>query len=295
MILLIDIFNFQEIEYVKNDGDSHDSIVYAYEALNRAVASTGIYPGLAGGRHLLDGVTYSDIVIYNPTSDRDYLLSPYIAIPTTNNPIITELYTYYYLHEARINEVPALSQASPLFGRIITEDYFLKASPLLLIRFLEAYLNTEERYNRSDLKSYSYALLYHYIEHVAFFDQYVTYEQKGIAIQRANILSMSMCIDSDFSHLVNQFLRGILPFLEAEYSKQPDDFVIVTSKGQIDLSDMDFLFEAFTLLKDSERSIKNEVLSLAEGYDCHPRDPRNTNSEDTCVNMLRALKQHWLH
>lgn len=100
MILLIDIFNFQEIEYVKNDRDNHDSIVYAYEALNRAVASTGIYPGLAGGRHLVNGVTYSDIVIYNPISDRDYLLSPYIAIPTTNNPIITVI----YLLLPRINE-----------------------------------------------------------------------------------------------------------------------------------------------------------------------------------------------
>jgi hypothetical protein len=294
MILLIDIFNFQEIEYVKNNGDSHDSIVYAYEALDRAASSTGVYPALAGGRHLLDGVTYSDIVIYNPISDRDYLLSPYIAIPTTNNPIITELYTYYYLHEARINEVPALSQASPLFGRIITEDYFLKASPLLLIRFLEAYLNTEERYDRSDLKSYSYALLYHYIKHVAFFDQYVTYEQKGIAIQRANILSMSMCIDSNLLHLVNQFLDSILPFLKSEYSK-PDDFIIVTSKGQIDLSDMSFLFEAFTLLRNNEESIYQEVISLTERYDCHPRDPSITDSEDTCIHMLRALKQHWLH
>jgi hypothetical protein len=64
--------------------------------LLRAVSSTGI-PWF-GWRHLLDGVTYSDRVIYNPISDRDYLLSPYIAIPTTNNPIITELYTYYYLH-----------------------------------------------------------------------------------------------------------------------------------------------------------------------------------------------------
>ena len=77
MILLTNIFNFQEIEYVKNNGDSHDSIVYAYEALDRAASSTGVYPGLAGGRHLLDGVTYSDIVIYNPISDRDYLLSLY--------------------------------------------------------------------------------------------------------------------------------------------------------------------------------------------------------------------------
>ena len=64
MILLIDIFNFQEIEYVKNDGDRHDSIVYAYEALDRAASSTGVYPGLAGVIYL----TGLLIVIYNPIS-----------------------------------------------------------------------------------------------------------------------------------------------------------------------------------------------------------------------------------
>jgi len=295
MILIVDSFNLIEVEYVKTSQERHTSILDSYRALDQIKSSTGIYPALVGGDHLSNGVDYSEIVIYNPISDRDYLLSPYIAIPTTNNPIVTKLYSYYYLYEAEIGETPTvLYETCPLFNRILDEAYFLKVSPLLLIRFIEAYLNTEKGYDRSDLKSYSYALLYYYIEHVASFDQFVTYEQKGIEIERADLISRS--IDSNFLHLTDQLLDGILPFIKKEYSKQPENFVLVTSKGQNDLlNDVNFFSEVLVFLKDNEKSILRELVSLMEVYDFNPRDPRIINSEDKCTNLLHSLKQHWLH
>ena len=114
-----------------------------------------------------------------------------------------ELYSYYYLEETPASQTPkSLSNASPLFTRL-KEDYPLEASSPMLIGFVEAYLNTKKT-GITDLEPYSYLLLYNYIEHITLFDQYMTYEQKGMEIVRNDLA---------FNHLASDFMEVSLQLI----------------------------------------------------------------------------------
>ena len=86
----------------------------------------------------------------------------------------------------------------------------------MLIGFVEAYLNTSKA-GVTDLEPYSYLLLYNYIEHITLFDQYMTYEQKGMEIVR-NDLAFNY-LASDFMEVSLQLIDDISLLLLTEYPK----------------------------------------------------------------------------
>ena len=92
----------------------------------------------------------------------------------------------------------------------------------MLIGFLEACLNTEKACGPTkNVKAYASSLLYNYLEHNGLFNQYVTYEQKGIELLRGNY---KITTNHEFDSLSRQLIEDIAPFLldKTQTSKNND-------------------------------------------------------------------------
>ena len=266
----INIANLRRISYVKNTPKNRMRVESGYKWLNLYGPKFFVYPWRLAGDHLTPFTDYSSIVFKGePKSIKDFLRSNYIAIPTTNNKITGELYSYYYLEETPASQTPkSLSDASPLFTRL-KEDYPLGTSSPMLIGFVEAYLNTNKA-GVTDLEPYSYLLLYNYIEHIILFDQYMTYEQKGMEIVRKDLALNHLT--SSFMEVSQQLIDDISLFLLAEYPKMSKDFSIRT-QTEICLLDEAILIESLRFLQTNRDPIREKIKSVAYLHERNPRTP----------------------
>ena len=284
----INIANLRRISYVENTPKNHIRVQAGYKWLNQHGPKFFVYPWRLAGDHLTPFNDYSSIVFKGePKSIKDFLRSNYIAIPMTNNKITSELYTHYYLEETPASQTPkSLSNASPLFTRL-KKDYPLGASSPMLIGFVEAYLNTSKA-GVTDLEPYSYLLLYNYIEHITLFDQYMTYEQKGMEIVRNDLAFNHLA--SSIMEVSLQLIDDISLLLLTEYPKMTKDFSIRT-QTEVCLLDEAILIESLKFLQANRDPIEEKIKSVAYLHEYNPRTPGVVDSMLRCKQSLLDLKE----
>ena len=281
--------NLKTIIYIENTSKNHLKVHGAYHWLKEDGPKFFVFREDMAGLHLSPFNTYSSVLCKNkPKSVKEFLQSVYIAIPITNNEITSELYKHYYIEEIPAGQTPeGLSNASLLFSKL-KEGYTLKASAPMLINFIEAYLNTEKA-GVTDLKSYSRLLLYNYIEHVSLFDQYMTYEQKGMEIVR-NDLAFN-CMACSFHAVTLQLIEDIGFFLLTEHAEASSaNFTIQTGQNKVSLLDNKLLLESLEFFNRNQDLILNEVASVPY-RDYNPRTTYATNSMELCKQSLLNLKE----
>jgi hypothetical protein len=286
----INVGNVQQILYIKNKNRSHLLVKASYDWLRQVGHNFDIYPWVMGGLHMTPYTNYSDILLKDPNSIEEFLRSTYIAIPFTNNKITSELYKHYYLEEIDSNQIPkGLSEASTLFNKVSEEKYSLRTSTPMLIGFIEAYLNTEKA-GITDLKTYSHLLLYNYIEHITVFDQYMTYEQKGMEIVRDDLAfnSRATC-----RHISLQLTDDINLFLATEFSETSlKHFTIKDNKGEIYILNNPMLLESLKFLNENQKSLASVMLQMDTNIDSSPRGTMTVKkSMAACTQKLHNLKE----
>jgi hypothetical protein len=259
------------MKYIKNSKHNHEQVKIAYNVLRESNESSQVpIPIELFGGIDLHNKDYVDIVNQNPKLEDEYLRGPYIAIPTTN-PIITELYESYYLLECELATLPKdFSDRSSLFTQMETHNYRLSVSSPMIIAFMDACLNTEQKLGSTqDFEKFCYYLVYNYIEHVSMMDHYMTYEQKGMELARNDLIYW--CANYSFAHITNQ-LVDLVPFIFEGVKKNGNDAFVLQPNGIHFIKDSERLLEAFKLLK-TKQSIWSRI-SPADGYLVHPRGPR---------------------
>jgi hypothetical protein len=134
------------MKYIKNS--KHNRVKIAYNVLRESNESSQVpIPiELFGGR-CLHNKDYVDIVNQNPKLEDEYLRGPYIAIPKD------------------------FSNRSSLFTQMETDNYRLSVSSPMIIAFMDACLNTEQKLGSTqDFEKFCYYLVYNYIENVSMMD-----------------------------------------------------------------------------------------------------------------------------
>ena len=111
------------------------------------------------------------------------------------------------------------------------------------------YLNTEKACGPiKNVEAYASSLLYNYLEHNGLFNQYVTYEQKGIELLRGNYKSTT---NHEFYSLSGQLIEDIAPFLLDKYTEH--DLKTMTQEGNTSgasvINNAGLVLEALDFLK----------------------------------------------
>jgi hypothetical protein len=289
----INIGNISRIFYYENDPIRQEHAISAYERLDEIAQKHSFFaPGFVAGPDLVEN-TYKEIIISNPTDEYEYLRSPLIAIPVTKNKITTVLYHHYYFEEGLAGYPPStLLLCWPPFCGITDEKYVYKVISPTLLSFIEACLNTKRVMGSTqDFKSYAYLLLYHYLEHCIVFDQYTTYEQKGLELDRGDLLLPTYVYGISASTLGHQLLSGVIPYLLTEFSEKGVDYLsLKTQEGDISLAqDSKILTKSLKFLVENEHSIHQEVFSKLIRTP-HSRGPSFEDSFQSIQPTLSYLK-----
>lgn len=289
----VNIGNISRIFYYENDPIRQEHAIGAYERLDEIARRHSFFaPSFVAGPDLAKN-TYEEIIISNPTNEYEYLRSPLIAIPVTENEITTVLYHHYYFEEGPAGYPPlTLSLCWRPFRGITDEKYVYRVISPTLLSFIEACLNTKRVLGSTqDFESYAYLLLYHYLEHCIVFDQYTTYEQKGLELDRGDLLLPAYVYGISAYNLSQQLLSGVVPYLLAEFSEKGIDYSFLrTQQGKISLAhDPKILTQALEFLSTREDYIYDDLL-FEINLTPHSRGPSFEDSFQSIEPTLSYLK-----
>ena len=142
-----------------------------------------------------------------------------------------------------------------------------------------------------DFESYAYLLLYHYLEHCIVFDQYTTYEQKGLELDRGDLLLPAYVYGISAYNLSQQLLSGVVPYLLTEFSEKGIDYSFLrTQQGKISLAhDPKILTQALEFLSTRKDYIYHDLL-FKINLTPHSRGPSFEDSFQSIEPTLSYLK-----
>ena len=289
----VQLGNINHIIYYENDQVSRKHTIEFYQKLSR-VSKTGltISPHAFAGPDLR-GNSYESIIIEEPKNNYEYLRSPYVAIPFTQNKIVTDLYYNYYFEKTLPLQTPkSLKLCWPPFEDLSKEDYQLEVVPPMLIGFIEACLSTKKVLGSTqNFKSYAYLLGYNYLEHGMILNQYTTYEQKGIELYRGDLLDFQYNYTFGLHNLSFQFREGVIPFILNELSITNESHFLLKN-GSLSLAhDFNMLIKALVFIYKNpsiERKLLNEYNMVL-----HPRGHDFDASYERLELALSHLKKNY--
>jgi hypothetical protein len=256
----INMGNISHIIYYENNLVSQERLIKSYSKFREIATKKDLLTPEAFAGPDLAEKSYENILIDKPKNEYEYLRSRFIAIPVTNNDVVSSLYAHYYFEDTPSGfPPPKLSLYWDPFSLVTEMRYLSRVTSPNLLGFIEACLNTKRSLGTTqDFESYGYLLLYYYLEHCIVLNQYTTYEQKGVELYRGDLLNSDYLYGNNLYNLNHQFIDALIPFILIECS---DACYIWTKDGEISLAhDPEVFKKALEFLITRRVSLKQKFL-----------------------------------